>query len=51
MKTSVPTNAQIARRLSSARIIWIGIRLPSMPHKSTGQSLNVLISGGRRVAL
>jgi hypothetical protein len=52
-KTSDLTNVQnqVALRPSSVKIILIGIRLPSMPHKSTGQSLNVLISGGRKAVL
>ena len=51
MKISVLTNAQsqIALRLSSVKTILIGIRLPSMPPKSIGQSLSVLILEGKKV--
>ena len=53
MKTSVLTNVQslIALRLSSVKIISIGIKLPSMPHKLIGQSLSVLISEVRKAVL
>ena len=51
MKISVLTNVQnlIVLKLSSVKIISIGIRLPSTPHKSTGLSLSVHILEGRKV--